>query len=41
MKPSNLLKIETLKDEWLDKDMVILYACFSDFIRLYCKRTFV
>lgn len=29
MKPSNLLKIETLNDEWLDKDMVILHACFQ------------
>lgn len=29
MKPSNLLKIETLNDEWLDKDMIILHACFQ------------
>jgi len=29
MKPSNLLKIETLNDEWLDKDLVILHACFQ------------
>ena len=29
MKPSNLLKIETLTDQWLDKDVIILHACFQ------------
>ncbi len=29
MKPSNILKIETLNDEWLDKDLIILHACFQ------------
>ena len=29
MKPLNLLKIETLNDEWLDKDVIILHACFQ------------
>ena len=29
MKPSNLLKIETLNNEWIDKDLIILHACFQ------------
>ncbi|MCE9530707.1 MAG: hypothetical protein K8T89_06210 [Planctomycetes bacterium] len=35
MKPANLLRIDTLDDEWRDKDMVMLHACFQilcDFI---------
>jgi len=29
MKPSNLLKIVTLNNEWADKDFIILHACFQ------------
>lgn len=29
MKPSNVLNIKTLSEEWTDKDMVILHACFQ------------
>jgi len=29
MKPSNILKIESLTDDWCDKDVVILHACFQ------------
>jgi hypothetical protein len=29
MKPSNILKIETLDDDWRDKDSVMLHACFQ------------
>ncbi|MFB2539274.1 MULTISPECIES: hypothetical protein [unclassified Acinetobacter] len=35
MKPSNILKIDTLSENWYDKDGVILHACFqilTDFI---------
>jgi len=29
MQPSNILKIETLNEEWRDKDSVMLHACFQ------------
>jgi hypothetical protein len=29
MQPSNILKIESLNDEWQDKDNVMLHACFQ------------
>jgi len=29
MQPSNILKIDTLSDEWRDKDSVMLHACFQ------------
>lgn len=29
MKPSNLLQIESLTENWCDKDVVILHACFQ------------
>jgi hypothetical protein len=29
MEPSNILKIETLDDNWRDKDSVMLHACFQ------------
>ncbi len=29
MKPSNILKIETLDENWRDKDSVMLHACFQ------------
>jgi hypothetical protein len=29
MKPANVLSIKTLSDDWSDKDMVILHACFQ------------
>lgn len=35
MQPSNLLKIESLRDGWCDKDHIMLHACFqllSDFV---------
>lgn len=35
MQPSNLLKVDSLTDEWRDKDTVMLHACFQllkDFI---------
>jgi len=36
MKPANVLKIDTLENEWRDKDTVMLHACFqllTDFIK--------
>ncbi len=35
MEPSNILKIDSLSEEWCDKDSVMLHACFQllkDFI---------
>jgi len=35
MEPANLLKIESLRESWTDKDHVMLHACFqllSDFV---------
>lgn len=35
MKPSNILHINTLSEEWCDKDGVLLHACFqllTDFV---------
>lgn len=29
MQPANVLKIESLSDDWCDKDEVILHACFQ------------
>lgn len=29
MKPSNILEIECLSEDWCDKDVVLLYACFQ------------
>lgn len=29
MEPSNILKIETLDENWRDKDSVMLHACFQ------------
>ena len=29
MQPSNILKIDTLNNEWRDKDSVMLHACFQ------------
>lgn len=29
MKPANMLRIKTLNEDWTDKDMVILHACFQ------------
>jgi len=29
MEPANILKIESLPDDWRDKDDVILHACFQ------------
>jgi hypothetical protein len=29
MQPSNILKIESLNDNWHDKDSVMLHACFQ------------
>lgn len=29
MQPSNILKIESLDDNWCDKDFVMLHACFQ------------
>jgi hypothetical protein len=29
MKPSNILKVDTLDDSWRDKDSVMLHACFQ------------
>lgn len=29
MQPSNLLKIESLNDDWRDKDSILLHACFQ------------
>ncbi|MDO5637877.1 MAG: hypothetical protein Q4G18_11600 [Myroides sp.] len=29
MEPSNILKIETLNDKWLDKDLILLHASFQ------------
>ena len=29
MEPSNILKIESLNEEWKDKDQVMLHACFQ------------
>ncbi|MCP4322307.1 MAG: hypothetical protein GY787_10750 [Alteromonadales bacterium] len=29
MEPSNSLKIESLNDQWRDKDSVMLHACFQ------------
>ena len=29
MQPSNILKIESLNDDWRDKDSVLLHACFQ------------
>lgn len=29
MQPSNILKIETLDENWRDKDSVMLHACFQ------------
>jgi hypothetical protein len=29
MEPSNILKIDTLDDNWRDKDSVMLHACFQ------------
>ena len=29
MKPSNILRIETLDENWRDKDSVMLHACFQ------------
>jgi hypothetical protein len=29
MEPGNILKIETLSEEWRDKDSVMLHACFQ------------
>jgi len=29
MKPSNLLQIETLTENWRDKDAIMLHACFQ------------
>lgn len=36
MQPANVLKIENLSDDWCDKDVIILYACFQllkDFVK--------
>ena len=35
MQPANILKIESIRDGWCDKDHVLLHACFqllSDFV---------
>lgn len=29
MKPSNVLNIESLHDDWCDKDEIMLHACFQ------------
>ncbi|HEY0048668.1 MAG TPA: hypothetical protein VGB68_05250 [Pyrinomonadaceae bacterium] len=29
MEPANILKIESLPDDWRDKDEIILHACFQ------------
>lgn len=29
MEPANVLKIESLSEDWCDKDVVILHACFQ------------
>lgn len=29
MKPANILKIQTLGEEWSDKDNIMLHACFQ------------
>lgn len=29
MEPGNILKIDTLDDDWRDKDSVMLHACFQ------------
>ncbi|MCB1044712.1 MAG: hypothetical protein KDC35_17345 [Acidobacteria bacterium] len=29
MRPANLLKIETLSNDWRDKDIILLHACFQ------------
>ena len=29
MQPSNLLRIESLNEEWRDKDSIMLHACFQ------------
>ncbi|EDN70035.1 hypothetical protein BGP_4671 [Beggiatoa sp. PS] len=29
MQPSNILNIESLDEEWTDKDIVLLHACFQ------------
>jgi hypothetical protein len=29
MKPSSILHINTMNDEWCDKDIVMLHACFQ------------
>jgi len=29
MEPSHTLKIETLNEQWRDKDSVMLHACFQ------------
>jgi hypothetical protein len=29
MEPANLLKIKSLTEEWCDKDIVMLHACFQ------------
>lgn len=29
MQPSNVLKIESLSEDWRDKDSVLLHACFQ------------
>lgn len=29
MKPSNILKIDTLDENWRDKDSIMLHACFQ------------
>lgn len=29
VQPANILKIESLSDEWRDKDLILLHACFQ------------
>ena len=29
MQPSNILQVENINEEWRDKDIVMLYACFQ------------
>ncbi|WP_066800695.1 hypothetical protein [Moraxella oblonga] len=39
MKPSNVLKISTLNQEWYDKDGVLLHACFQLLVNFIHEET--
>lgn len=39
MKPSNVLKIDTLNQEWYDKDGVLLHACFQVLVNFIHEET--